>query len=304
MEELVAEFLALNARRWSPKTIDAYGWYLRDMARQLREGEGVTRPGQVQERMLLAWLDEHPGWSATTSYTAVVACRSFFQWTLGPEHSPARRVVIRRPHPAPPRIISDARLERILSSFDTATPKGRRDLALVALLLETGLRAAEVCRLQLRHVDMAARRLSVRRKGGKWKDAVFAPYVRSCLEAWIATRDRLGIPEEVRELFVAIGGKTPGKPLTTSGLRVIFRQMGERLGFHFSPHDFRRTFFTMLIRNGAPTKIAQFAGGLDSMRELERRYVHLQPEDVEPYSPASRLARMLAAPAALPSEES
>lgn len=293
MERLIEEFLAANRRRWSPKTIESYRWYLRDLDQRLRLAEGDIALRRVKERMLLRWLDGHPGWSPATTYTALIACRSFFAWAVGPERSPAQGITPRKPRPSPQRVLDEEKLARLLASFDTARPKGRRDLALVSLLLDTGLRSAEVCRLELRHVDIVHRHLAhlaVKRKGGRWGEAVFAPYVAACLGSWIATRERLGVPETCRELFVSIGGNKPHGALTTSGLRCLFREMGQALGFHFSPHDFRRTFATWAIRNGAPTKVVQVAGGWASVHELETRYTQaIQPEDIEPYSPVERL---------------
>ena len=290
MERLIEEFLAVNRHRWSPKTIESYRWYLEDMARRLQEAHGPRHAKRVTQGMLLRWLDEHPNWSPSTAYTAIVACKSFFAWAVGADRSPAKGIALPRRRPSPQRVLDQDKVDRLLASFDTARPRGRRNLALVLLLLDTGLRSAEVCRLQLRHVDVGARRLSVRRKGGKWGDAVFAPYVAACLASWIATRQQLGVSDSCEELFVSISGNTKGKALTPSGLRCLFREMGERLGFHFSPHDFRRTFATWAIRNGAPTKVVQVAGGWGSVHELETRYTQtIQPEDIEPYSPVERL---------------
>ncbi len=290
MERLIEEFLSAN-RRWSHRTVQLYRFYLLDLTRELREAEGVNKPRRVREAMLVRWIQNRP-WAPATSYTAIIACRSFFAWALGADRSPAKRLLARKPHPSPQRVLDEEKLGRILSSFDTSRPGGIRNLALIVLLLDTGLRSGELCRLELRHVDVQARRLSVKRKGGRWADAVFSPYVAACLSEWIATRERLAVRPDCRELFASISGQTKGAALTTSGLRVIFREIGERLGFHFSPHDFRRTFATWAIRNGAPTKVVQVAGGWSSVQELETRYTQsIQPEDIEPYSPVEHLIR-------------
>lgn len=289
MEGLIADFLAVNRRRWSPRTIENYGWYLQDMARCLPQAHSSRGARRVTQRMLAAWLDGHPGWSPATAYTAILACRSFFAWAVGPDRSPAKDIALPKRVRSPHRVFDYDKYARLLQALDTSTPKGRRDLAIITLLTSSALRSAELCRLQVRHVDLTDRRLSVICKGGKWQDRVFGHYACACLAAWFATRDSLALPDACQEVFVSLGGNTMGKPLTTSGLRVIFREMGQKVGFHFSPHDFRHTFATWGIRNGGPTLVVGRAGGWGSVHEVETRYAQtITAKDMEPYDPVDR----------------
>lgn len=288
MRERVERFLELQGRRWSRATVGRYRWYLLNLAGWLEEMGLPARPEQIGERELLRWIDARMHWAPATQYTATVACRSFFRWALGREHSPAERLQLPRRSYAPQRTFDEQGVMRVLSALDTSTVKGTRDTAIVLLLLDTGLRAAEVCRLRVDHVSLAERRFIVRIKGGRWANGVFSPYTASSIAAWLTMRPQLAGPD-VLELFVGVGGLTRGRPLTTDGLRVIFRQIGRRIGMHFSPHDFRRTFATMALKGGAPSRLVQVAGRWNSIEQVERYSQSLTPEDFDGYSPVHRV---------------
>lgn len=288
MKEQVERFLELQGRRWSRATVGRYRWYLLNLAGWLEEMGLPARPEQIGERELLRWIDARMHWAPSTQYTATVACRSFFRWALGRERSPAERLQLPRRSYTPQRTFDEHGVMRILGALDTSTVKGTRDTAIVLLLLDTGLRAAEVCRLRVDHVDLVERRFIVRIKGGRWANGVFSPYTASSVAAWLTMRPQLA-KSDVLELFVGVGGLTRGRPLTTDGLRVIFRQIGRRIGMHFSPHDFRRTFATMALKGGAPSRLVQVAGRWNSIEQVERYSQALTPEDFDGYSPVHRV---------------
>ena len=51
----------------------------------------------------------------------------------------------------------------------------------------------------------------------------------------------------------------------------------------------RRTFATLAIKNGAPTRLVQIAGRWKNIREVERYTRALDAADLEPYSPVGNL---------------
>jgi site-specific recombinase XerC len=284
MLEQIDRFLAEHARRWTPSTIERYRWYLLNLAKWL-EGQGIGVPEKAD---LVRWVDARMRWGSSTQYTGMIACRSFYRWLLGREKSPAEGLPLPRRVYRPQRVLDEAKIMRVLSSLDTSTEKGRRDTAVILLMLDTGLRASEVCRLRLEHVDLAERRLTVRIKGGRWAEGVFCAYTSACLAEWIMDRGRIA-KGDCAEIFCGIGGGTPGKTMTPSGLRCIFRQVGARAGFHFSPHDMRRTFATLALKGGASSRLVQVAGRWSSLAQVEHYSASLTAADFDPYSPVAKI---------------
>ena len=152
-------------------------------------------------------------------------------------------------------------------------------------------------------LDLEKGTLSVVGKGSKEARALFGPETAALLEEWIGVRNTwlshqgLTDPETV---FVALGGLTPGKPLTTDGLRKILWRLGEEAGVpRVSPHAFRRAFATLIVVNGASTRVAQVLGRWSNVGMVERYTQVLEEGSLEreireiyrQVSPISRILR-------------
>jgi integrase len=237
----------------------------------------------------MSWLQRWPD-ESTSQYMAYCAARAYLKFFYGNAH-PALVIRVRRPESGPQRTLAEKEVERLLLSFDTSKAKGRRDLALVCLLLDTGLRASEVCRLEVRYLDLDERTLQVIIKGGQWRFAVFSHYTASCLASWMGTRKEVAKPG-VKTVFVGIKGIKPGQSLTKDGLRTIMSKLAKFAGMkHFSPHALRRSFATIAARAGASDQVLMKQGGWASAAMVRRYTRALEHKDFEPFSPVSRTMR-------------
>src|SRR3989304_5702879 len=148
-----------------------------------RGGGGAGAPAAIGE-----WLDSHAHWGPSTKHVAVTSLRAFFAWAVGRASSPAHLVALPRRPIRPQRTLSADQAEKLLGSLDTSRRKGIRDLALIALLLDTGLRSSEICRLELIHVELERRTFQALTKGNRWERGVFSEYTRSVAERRLAAR--------------------------------------------------------------------------------------------------------------------
>lgn len=212
----------------------------------------------------LAWLDSH-SWASSTRWIVYSGIRKYLAWQYGPDH-PALRLRIRRDECPPQRSLNASQAAELLEIFES-TPKGIRDKAIAALMLDTGLRSSEVCNMEMTYFKIHERFLSVRCKGGKWGDAIFSTQTQEFLSAWLDIRPRYALDTTV---FVGIGGGTPGYRLTRDGLRVIVRKWGQAIGLTLSPHDFRRSFAMLSTRAGVPARVLQVAGRWRDMETVFR----------------------------------
>lgn len=295
MRDAIDRFLSAQGRRWSAETVKRYGWYLRNLAGWLEE---TGRPARVQEIEAVtvdAWLASRQQWSPSTQYLALIACRGFLRWALGQRTSPADALPLPRRHGRPQRALTELRLQQVLAQLDTSRPKGTRDLSLITLLVDTGLRAAEVTSLRTDHVNVNDRTFTVRVKGGAWADGVFGSYTGACLVDWLGIRDDYA-RRGVLEIYVGLGGLTPGCRMTVCGLRAMFREMGRKVGFPLSTHDFRRTFATLALKQGVPSRLVQVAGRWKDLAMVERYSRSLTARDFEPYSPVNAVMGITSRP--------
>lgn len=278
----------LHAEGYSPATAKSYRWHLDHLLKFLNKDIG-----QIGPRDLKAYLahQRHNGWGDATSKMAINAMQSFFARSVGKKRSPAAGLKAPRPKVKLHRTLSIEQAMNVMASCETSNAIGQRDLALICLLLDAGLRSAEVCALQLANVDLLERRLLARVKGDRWQSKVFSVYTAMQLRQWIVARERVARPE-TKTLFVSMGCNI-GRPLTSNGLRVIFRRIGRRAGLErFSPHDMRRSFATLMIKFGASTRIVQVQGGWENLELLQRYTQALELADAEPFFPVGRLMNL------------
>lgn len=217
------------------------------------------------------------GWGSSTTWVAFCAVRRFLTWRYGSKH-PALALKLRRLESDPQRCLTEDQAVRLMALFDVRTPKGARDLAMAAIMLDAGLRCSEVCGLLLTGLDLQGRAFRVRAKGNQIRFGVFSVPTQMILDAWLSIR--IGRDDTV---FVSIGGNTPGKRLTRDGLGSTVRKWGKQIGIQLSPHDLRRSYATFSTYAGAPGRILQIATGWHDLKMVERYTGSITPAAMDPY---------------------
>lgn len=152
-----------------------------------------------------------------------------------------------------------------------------RDHAIVQLMLLCGLRSCEVLALQTNDVDVIDDQIRVRGKGQKERILPLSSGVRKALMNYLDyERPECSHPQ----CFVALKGRNRGRPLTSEGLRKLFRRQRKRKGLaRANAHLFRHTFATHLIRENVSLAVVQKLLGHSDI-EVTMGYVHLSLSDV------------------------
>jgi site-specific recombinase XerD len=169
----------------------------------------------------------------------------------------------------------------------------RRDEAIVFFLLDTGVRASELCGLKMRDLDLGARSCRVVGKGDKERAVCFG---RSTAQAlWRYLREQEREPDE--PVFLSDRGRRAGEPLTRSGLLQLIHRLGESAGVQVtrcSPHTFRHTFAIEFLRAGGNVFSLQQMLGHTALH-MTNKYVAYAQADIEnqhrQFSPVERLKR-------------
>ncbi len=140
-----------------------------------------------------------------------------------------------------------------------------RNRAILGLMLDTGLRRAEVVSLTPADLDLDNCLLTVTGKGNKQRRVPFSTNVRTLLIDWLQIR---GDGEDT--LFW----------LKAQGLRMMMRRIKEDVGLdRFYPHQLRHTAATALVRNNADPFTVQRILGHASLTTTQR-YVSQSTHDL------------------------
>jgi site-specific recombinase XerD len=100
-----------------------------------------------------------------------------------------------------PKFLQPLEVQRILNQCDRQTAQGRRDYAILLLLIRLGLRACEVVALTLDDIHWQAGEITIRGKGSRWARLPLPADVGQALAAYLK-KDRP--PCSTRRLFVRL----------------------------------------------------------------------------------------------------
>jgi integrase/recombinase XerD len=148
-----------------------------------------------------------------------------------------------------PRFLEPGQAQRLLDSCDQQTVVGRRDLAILTLLLRLGLRAGEVAGLSLEDVDWRVGELVVVGKGRRSERLPLPVDVGEAISGYL----RDGRPVSALDRAIFIRAKAPLRRLSTGGITQVVFAAGQRAGLgRIHAHRLRHTAATSMLRAGAP----------------------------------------------------
>ena len=154
---------------------------------------------------------------------------------------------------------------------------GERDLAIMTLLLRTGIRRSELTSLRVSSIGVATGHhvLTLTGKGNVLRNIKLPPDVWRLLECWLVAAARAGCElVEADSLFVEVrkGGRLPGRrPLSDRSVyTVVERRLRAAAVNRVGPHGLRATFVTLALEGGAPLHLVQRAAGHADPRTTER----------------------------------
>jgi integrase len=160
--------------------------------------------------------------------------------------------------------------EQLLEAPDPDSRKGKRDRALLALLLGCGLRRAELAQLTFEQVQQRDGRwvlADLVGKGGKIRTVPVPNWAKPVIDAWAeaagSNMGRILRPVNKSDCIVGVA-------LGAESICKITAGYGVDLKLEISPHDLRRTFAQLAYEGGAPLEQIQLSLGHASIRTTER----------------------------------
>src|SRR5229473_4194506 len=167
-----------------------------------------------------------------------------------------------------PLVISADEMRRLL-----AVASSLKARILLSLGYGCGLRAGEVVRLKVKHIDKAQSIIRVEQaKGRKDRHVMLSPEMLALLREWWKarpTRWDAGVPPEERLLFP---GRKPGKPMTTRQLSRLFHETADAAGIKkkVTLHALRHSFATHLLEGDTDIRKIQALLGHDKLDTTAR----------------------------------
>lgn len=263
-------------------------------------GQLDTRSRRIYQqdiKRLAQWMSERKITIETLDRSDVIAYRQF----LGDHHAPAtakrmwsvtRRVLNEQAKKGmlPLNITSDIRgftaedetthtalelpeARKLLQAIETSTAKGKRDYAIVSLLLRTGLRRFECSALNIGSLAMKKGHhiLTFTGKGKKQRIVKVPVDVKRSIDVYLQAAQREhASPDEPLFTGFQKGGTPTATRISDKLIERLVKHIGEKVGIDISPHGLRASFVTLALEDGAKLEQVQYAVGHSDPRTTER----------------------------------
>ena len=162
--------LTLEVEHKSPNTVAIYGYAIDRLARFA----GDVEPAAIDTALLRRFLRQlqEEGLSATTQKDYLRAIKTWLRWLAneggwGVEADAGARARAPRVVKDPIQPFTEEELGRLAAACEPGHWRGQRQRAIMALLLDTGVRASELCGLRLQDVDLERGEIVVRAETDK-----------------------------------------------------------------------------------------------------------------------------------------
>lgn len=263
MEQDIRDYLSyLRIERGSSVlTASAYTRDLSDFAAYM-EKHGLNSLSAITREDISNYeADQHRrGYAPASIKRRLSVLKGFFRFLVREgiiNSNPADTIPFPKTSQVLPDVLSIAQINALLDAPFGRTPSGWRDHALLEVLYGCGLRASEVCSLDLSNTVLSEGILYILGKGQKERIAPISGTALQALNEYL----EYGRPELARrqkKLCAAVFLNTRGGRLSRQSVHALVARAGQSIGVEgLHPHTLRHSFATHLLEGGADLRVIQ-----------------------------------------------
>lgn len=254
-------------KRWtsyidaSPRTIEAYSKNIKRFIIYLQEN-GINRPQRediVEYRDYLK-VDHKP----TTVQSYLAAVKLFFQWTEreGIYPNVADRVKGAKLDTEHKKdYLTSKQVGKLLGAIDRTTTKGKRDYAILSLMVTTGLRTISIINANIEDIRTAGDSTALYYKGkGHEEKAIYVKLAEPVEEAIMDYLKARGKADGQEPLFSSVANRNSGGRMTTRSISRLAKESLIQVDLNsdrLTAHSFRHTAATLNLLNGGTVEETQ-----------------------------------------------
>lgn len=270
VEALLASFTrSLRARNRSERTVATYTASVRALAAHA----AAYSLDPLSRRGVESYLaDELSRVKPATVAFRYRSLQQFFKWFVEEDELEADPMTAMKAPHVPEQPVPVLGPPQITALLGTCAGKGftdRRDLAIVRLFLDTGMRLSELAGLQLDDLDLDVDNVAiVLGKGRRLRACPFGRKTAQALDRYLRARVRHP-GADAAALWLGERGKGP---MTASGIAQVIKRRAQEAGIgHVHPHQFRHTYASSwLAAGGTEGDLMRLAGWRS--RQMLARY--------------------------------
>ena len=264
----------LRSLNFSPQTIDSYSRHLNRFAKFANDIE----PKDITVSLVDSYRTSLQANKPSTVNYSLITIRTFLKYLARKQVAtlPSEAIQLSKTDQPETNFLEENEVAKLLSSIKTKTYTGKRDKAIIEILLATGLRVSELTNLKIAQINFSRQDFTLRGKGGKLRIGFLNEDATRALKTYLRLRS-----DTNKYLFVTNHATTPSKMAPRSIQRLLSKYIKQsRIDKRVSPHTLRHTFATNLLRKTNNLKIVGDLLGHVNVNTTSR-YVHLTNNDLK-----------------------
>ncbi len=307
LENLIQGFiLAYQAEGKSPNTIEWYRNFITRFLRFLKSNSYPTKIRYINKDHIRAFIrylqteartpyKERP-LSQATVQGYVRTLKAFYSWVSREEYiasNPMAKIPVPRAINKLIDTFSTEQITRLIVVCRQANGIGYRNLVIILIILDCGLRVSELVNIKLEDLNLSEGQIRLRvTKGNRERMVPIGSLAQKMLWKYVNQYRAQPLTGKVTGLFL----NDNGLPLRKSGVQQMLRRYGSKAGISVvrcSPHSLRHTFAKNYLMNGGDIFSLQKILGHSSLASV-RRYLNLFDIDIKKqhqrFSPVDTMA--------------
>ena len=179
-----------------------------------------------------------------------------------------------------PDVLTDDEINKLIESVDLSKPEGLRNKAMLETLYSCGLRVSELVNLRMSNLHFEQEFLRISGKGEKERLVPISKRAIDDIKRYLVNyRKKLKIDKSGENVLFL---NRRGKKLSRVMIFTIIKTLGAKINLQksISPHTFRHSFASALVKGGADLRAVQEMLGHESILTTEI-YTHLDKEFVK-----------------------
>ena len=262
----------------SKNSIESYTRDVQKLMLFLGEHELAIDPIQMDSETIHGFIYEvSKTLNASSQARLISGLRSFFDYLIAEKYrttNPTELIEQPRLGRKLPDILSESEIDKIINAIDLSHPQGERNRALLETLYGSGLRVTELITLKISDLYFEDGFIKVHGKGNKERYVPINELNQKYIEIYIKDI-RVHIPR-IKGFEDTLFLNRNGKQLSRNMIFIILKDLAQKAGIKkkISPHTFRHSFATHLLKEGADLRAIQQMLGHESITTTEI-YMHL-----------------------------
>ncbi|MGI9551940.1 MAG: site-specific tyrosine recombinase XerD [Aurantibacter sp.] len=265
-------------RGLATNSIKNYAWDIEKLIAFLEASSLADTPEQIGKEIVQQFIYEVAKTVNPRSQARIISgLKSFFNYLVFEDYrtdNPMDLIESPKIGRKLPDTLSEEEINNLIKGIDLSKPEGERNRAMLETLYGCGLRVSELIGLRLSDLYFEEDFIKVMGKGDKQRFVPISEVNKKYISIY---RKEIRVHQNVQKgyediLFL----NRRGKQLTRAMVFTIIKQLAEKIGLQksISPHTFRHSFATHLLKNGADLRAIQQMLGHESITTTEV-YMHV-----------------------------